>query len=517
MSLVPLPWWTSQSSTSTRRDVEPVERIPGRNGHVVEQAEAHRPRRLGMVPGWAQTAERDLRFPRNQRGDGAHARRRPRAAPPRTNARTPPCPCRASRPRARSPPRSGPRTPRGAPPPAPPGRPPVRAAARARATRARRAPARSPGSGPRARGGRPCRARARRDGAGRGRGSWCRSGRGRRPRRIPYRPVIPPPLIEAADVAVVGAGAAGLYTALIAAGRRRARRARVELAAGAVGELLGAGWAGGGAGPRRQRGAPPGRHGRRGARRHRPAHGRDPLRRGAGAGARAGAARDLVRPLAGRRAAAVPRGRSHAPPRRPRRRQRDRQARDGAAVRAGDRRGRGSRCTSAHPPGALWVEDGRCVGVVTESAAIPAAATVLATGGAAALWQRTTNPRGAIGSGLTLAARRRGRARRPGVHAVPPDRRRGARRPRRLPRHRGCSRRRRAAGERRGRAFRGRARTAGRGHARHAEPHECGTAARSSTCARSTCARSRTSSSAWLRPASIRSGTSCRSPPRRTT
>ncbi len=53
--------------------------------------------------------------------------------------------------------------------------------------------------------------------------------------------------------------------------------------------------------------------------------------------------------------------------------------------------------------GALWVEDGRCVGVVTESAAIPAAATVLATGGAAALWQRTTNPRGAIGTGLTLA------------------------------------------------------------------------------------------------------------------
>jgi L-aspartate oxidase len=56
--------------------------------------------------------------------------------------------------------------------------------------------------------------------------------------------------------------------------------------------------------------------------------------------------------------------------------------------------------TSAH---GLWVEEGRCTGVVTESVAIPAAATVLATGGAAALWQRTTNPRGAIGSGLTLA------------------------------------------------------------------------------------------------------------------
>jgi L-aspartate oxidase len=57
--------------------------------------------------------------------------------------------------------------------------------------------------------------------------------------------------------------------------------------------------------------------------------------------------------------------------------------------------------TSAHR---LWVEEGRCTGVVTESAAIPAAATVLATGGAAALWQRTTNPRGAVGTGLTLAA-----------------------------------------------------------------------------------------------------------------
>jgi L-aspartate oxidase len=52
---------------------------------------------------------------------------------------------------------------------------------------------------------------------------------------------------------------------------------------------------------------------------------------------------------------------------------------------------------------ALWVQDGHCAGVVTESAGIPAAATVLATGGAAALWRRTTNPRGAVGSGLTLA------------------------------------------------------------------------------------------------------------------
>ena len=52
---------------------------------------------------------------------------------------------------------------------------------------------------------------------------------------------------------------------------------------------------------------------------------------------------------------------------------------------------------------ALWVEGDRCAGVVTESAAIAARATVLGTGGAAALWSRTTNPRGAIGAGLVLA------------------------------------------------------------------------------------------------------------------
>jgi L-aspartate oxidase len=51
----------------------------------------------------------------------------------------------------------------------------------------------------------------------------------------------------------------------------------------------------------------------------------------------------------------------------------------------------------------LWVADGRCAGVVTADAAMPAAATVLATGGAAALWRRTTNPRGAVGAGMLLA------------------------------------------------------------------------------------------------------------------
>ena len=52
---------------------------------------------------------------------------------------------------------------------------------------------------------------------------------------------------------------------------------------------------------------------------------------------------------------------------------------------------------------ALWLDEGRCVGVVTEATAIGARATVLGTGGAAALWKRTTNPRGAVGAGLVLA------------------------------------------------------------------------------------------------------------------
>jgi L-aspartate oxidase len=50
------------------------------------------------------------------------------------------------------------------------------------------------------------------------------------------------------------------------------------------------------------------------------------------------------------------------------------------------------------------IERERCHGVVTDSGPIAAAATVLATGGAAALWSRTTNPRGAIGAGPVLAA-----------------------------------------------------------------------------------------------------------------
>jgi L-aspartate oxidase len=54
----------------------------------------------------------------------------------------------------------------------------------------------------------------------------------------------------------------------------------------------------------------------------------------------------------------------------------------------------------------LLVREGRCIGVVLDGVErIASPATVLATGGAAALWARTTNPAGAIGGGILLAHR----------------------------------------------------------------------------------------------------------------
>ena len=53
----------------------------------------------------------------------------------------------------------------------------------------------------------------------------------------------------------------------------------------------------------------------------------------------------------------------------------------------------------------LWMSDGRCVGLVTDERAIPARAVLLATGGYAALWGRTTNPPGSVGEGIAMAYR----------------------------------------------------------------------------------------------------------------
>jgi L-aspartate oxidase len=57
---------------------------------------------------------------------------------------------------------------------------------------------------------------------------------------------------------------------------------------------------------------------------------------------------------------------------------------------------------------ALWERDGRCVGVLAERRGggfepVLSRGTVLATGGMAALWERTTNPPGATGAGHALA------------------------------------------------------------------------------------------------------------------
>ncbi len=52
----------------------------------------------------------------------------------------------------------------------------------------------------------------------------------------------------------------------------------------------------------------------------------------------------------------------------------------------------------------LVTSDGRCTGVVLDDGErLQSRATVLSTGGAAALWARMTNPSGAVGSGLLLA------------------------------------------------------------------------------------------------------------------
>jgi L-aspartate oxidase len=53
---------------------------------------------------------------------------------------------------------------------------------------------------------------------------------------------------------------------------------------------------------------------------------------------------------------------------------------------------------------AVWTREARCVGVVCEDGrAVHARGVILATGGAAALWARTTNPPGSQGIGLMLA------------------------------------------------------------------------------------------------------------------
>ena len=154
-------------------------------------------------------------------------------------------------------------------------------------------------------------------------------------------------------------------------------------------------------------------------------------------------------------------GHSRAPDR-ARRRVRHRSAASPASCPPGRRCTSGSRCSSRAAGVALWTLDGRCIGLLArrrDGAELPvlARATVLATGGMAALWERTTNPPGPIGAGLGLAEAAGAPAGRPRVHPVPPHRAAHRRRARRLPHHRGGARRGSQAARRRGRALRGRA------------------------------------------------------------
>ena len=229
---------------------------------------------------------------------------------------------------------------------------------------------------------------------------------------------------HAARRAVVGGGAAGLYAALTAAeARRRGDRGLAEAAEREL-ELLGPGRPRGR--DRRRRLARAARRGHARRRARAPAAARLPrCSRAEAPGVVAELERrgvEFDRDPDGELGAG-PRGGPLAPARRPRRRRRDRPpdhraARGARRGRAADRRS--PRATSAL---ALW-SDGEPLPrrrSPTRST-VARRATVLATGGAAALWARTTNPWGAIGAGPVMAERGRRRARRPGALPVPPDR-----------------------------------------------------------------------------------------------
>ena len=227
---------------------------------------------------------------------------------------------------------------------------------------------------------------------------------------MPRSPTAAP---QEADVAVVGAGAAGLYAALCAARAAGARRARLRDAAGADGELLGAGRAGRGARRRRQLRAAPARH--------RASPGAALVRRSAAEilvreapervhdlqalGVRFDADRFGALALGlegGHSVRRVVHAGGSATGRRVVR-QLSALAVAGAAA---------SRCSRARGRGPCGAPRSAAAGVACEDGRVIAArAVVIATGGAAALWARTTNPPGSQGVGLLLAhARRRARS-----------------------------------------------------------------------------------------------------------
>src|SRR3954451_7068822 len=280
------------------------------------------------------------------------------------------------------------------------GRPRAPGAPSSRASRAAPSRARSPGSGRAPRGGRPCRARA-----------TSRAGSRAEPRsRYGKRKVAGEPTTEPlrTDVAVVGAGAAGLYAALTAAreGARVVLVSRSPLAESA------SYWAQGGIAAALAEDDSVARHiadtmkAGRGISREsavrvlcedspRAVHDLQEL----GVHFDADQAGELELGLEGghSRRRVVHAGGSATG---------RRITRDLSALVAMHER---IEVLERSTASSLWVAGGRCVGTVAERpdgslTPVLARGTVVATGGLAALWERTTNPRGAIGAGLTLAA-----------------------------------------------------------------------------------------------------------------
>ena len=92
------------------------------------------------------------------------------------------------------------------------------------------------------------------------------------------------------------------------------------------------------------------------------------------------------------------RGRPLAPPRRARRRRGDRHG-DRASARRARARASADPVREGERVLALWSTGRAASASIATGGADPARATLLATGGYAALWERTTNPRGAVGDG----------------------------------------------------------------------------------------------------------------------
>ena len=224
------------------------------------------------------------------------------------------------------------------------------------------------------------------------------------------------------DVAVVGGGAAGLWTALRAA--EHGGRVCLDLPHPALAErqLLGPGRPGRGARTGRHPRPPRRRHDRRRPRPLPARGGPGAGRGGAGGGPRAAGARRRLRPRPRGTAGAGARGRPRQPPHRPLRRQPDR-PRDHLEA-GGDGRRRGADRGPASGP-RRWRSGATASAAMAWSptpARSPPPATVLATGGAAALWRRTTNPCGRDRRRPGARRGRRRRPRRPRVLPVPPDR-----------------------------------------------------------------------------------------------